>query len=175
MKKIKIPEGKRRRFPYFFITYPIIISRNKTYSRKRYFKFTESCLYKFEDGYRGVNKLFGFSYGFHHNNSFRFGWRPNHDLSRIEIVGYEYKDGSMMPYITIGEVNINEWYYYSITYNSNSKNLRYSLFGIDEKLMTRVSKRVKFKWLYWGYVLNFYFGGIYPAPQDLTFYMKKRF
>lgn len=41
---------------------------------KKYFKFTEQHKYNFTDENKyDINKLFGFSIGYHHNNSYRFG------------------------------------------------------------------------------------------------------
>jgi len=107
MKKL-IPKNKRRPFPYFNISFPILIDRNGDYSITRYFKFTETAIYRFYDeDQHDVNKLFGFSFGMHHNNSVRFGWRPTEDLTKIEIVGYEYVNKLRVPTIPICDIELN--------------------------------------------------------------------
>lgn len=60
-------------------------------SMERYVTFDPSCLYELDklDCIRDINKLFGFSYGMHKSNSFRFGWRCV-DGKTIEIFAYVY-------------------------------------------------------------------------------------
>ena len=45
------------------------------------------------DDHLDVNKLFGMSYGFHHKNSARFGWRWDLEKNLVEILGYTYVNG----------------------------------------------------------------------------------
>jgi hypothetical protein len=49
--------------------------------------FTDSCLYQFDDEDQlDTNKLIGLSYGLHHRNSIRFGWRAENNNIIIILV-----------------------------------------------------------------------------------------
>jgi len=169
MKKL-IRKNTRRPFPYFeFIPHITFINRSFTISKR--FKFTESAIYYFNDDDQfDVNKLFGFSVGMHHNNSFRFGWRPNKELNKIEIVGYEYHDKIRIPIIPICEVELNRWYTYSIKYSSSLKRVDYivnddfyNFFGSGDEI--NLKHKINF-----GYRLGLYFGGNKKAPHNMVIY-----
>lgn len=131
--KVTILKNKRRPFPFFKFPSLVIFRRTKSYSIKMRFMFSESCFYKFNDADQyDVNKLFGFSIGQHHNNSFRFGWRPNSDLSKMEIVGYEYLNKLRIPTLPICEVKVGKWYGYEIRYNAKTNYIEYSVTSEDE-------------------------------------------
>lgn len=135
--------------------------------------FTDSAIYHFDDSNQwDVNKLFGFSIGFHHVNSFRFGWRPSKDLTKMEIVGYEYHNKVRIPTIPICEVELNKWYKYVMNYIPETNEVEYVV--IDEMLNnegTISSIELKHK-LNWGYKLSLYFGGNKKAPHDIIIYKK---
>jgi hypothetical protein len=174
MKKI-IRKNCRRPFPYFNIPEPIVINKNKDYSITKYFKFTESALYHFGDqDQHDVNKLFGFSFGLHHKNSVRFGWRPNNDLTKIEIVGYEYVNKIRVPTIPIWDVEIDKWYQYELRYISG-------VFGKIEYFITdgndyrgTIHPITLPKDFYLGYKLYLYFGGNKKAPHDIIIYQDNK-
>ena len=48
MKKL-IPKNKRRPFPYFDFFVPVLIRKNKDYQITKYFRFTETAIYRFND------------------------------------------------------------------------------------------------------------------------------
>jgi hypothetical protein len=57
-------------------------------------KFDKSAQYQLNNVDQfDINKLFGISYGFHHKNSARFGWRWSTRMEKIEILAYVYRDG----------------------------------------------------------------------------------
>jgi hypothetical protein len=170
MKKL-IPKNKRRPFPYFDFFIPVLIKKDKDYSITRYFRFTESAIYHFndEDQY-DVNKLFGFSFGWHHKNSVRFGWRPNGDLTKIEIVGYEYINKLRVPTIPICDVKLNEWYKYQLKYRGGTfGQIEYSVTD-GEKQFDTVHPITLKKKINLGYRLYLYFGGNKKAPHDIVIY-----
>jgi hypothetical protein len=171
--KLKIPKNKRRPFPYFAIYLPLIINRDKPFILTKHFKFTDSSIYLFHDeDQHDVNKLFGFSIGLHHDNSIRFGWRPNKDLSRMEIVGYEYRDKIRIPTIPICEVKLNKWYKYELIYHNKTNEIEYSV--IDNDKVYNFKHQLKMKNKYnWGYKLDLYFGGNKKAPHDIIIYKTK--
>jgi hypothetical protein len=168
--KLVIPKNFRRPFPYFGIFLPVLIRKDKSFSITKRFKFTESTIYYFDDEDQfDVNKLFGFSVGMHHNNSVRFGWRPNSDLSRIEIVGYEYHDKLRIPTLPICEIRLNKWYEYQIKYNHETSYIEYLVTDGDEKFGTKHPFKLKNK-INFGYKLDLYFGGNKTAPHKMIFY-----
>ena len=62
------------------------------------FRFTPSCWYPVQRGVNDqLNKLYGFSRGFHHTNSVRIVWRPGAELNTFEVFIYEYIDGQPPP------------------------------------------------------------------------------
>lgn len=174
MKKV-IQKNKRRPFPYLNPIIPVLINKNKDYSITKYFKFTETAIYHFyDDDQHDVNKLFGFSFGWHHKNSVRFGWRPTKDLTKIEIVGYEYINKLRVPTIPICDVELNKWYKYELKYKGG-------VFGQIEYHVTDGEKqfgtihpivlRNKFNL---GYRLFLYFGGNKKAPHDILIYQTNK-
>lgn len=170
MKKI-ILKNKRRPFPFFDFPRPILIKRGKDFSITRYFKFTESAIYLFDDeDQHDVNKLFGFSFGYHHHNSVRFGWRPNETLDKIEIVGYEYIDKLRVPTIPICDVELNKWYKYELKYKGGMfGQIEYSVTdGIEQH--TTVHPITIRKDFTLGYRLYLYFGGNKKAPHNILIY-----
>lgn len=174
MKKV-IQKNKRRPFPYLNPIIPVLINKNKDYSITKYFKFTETAIYHFyDDDQHDVNKLFGFSFGWHHKNSVRFGWRPTDDLTKIEIVGYEYINKLRVSTIPICDVELNKWYKYELKYKGG-------VFGQIEYHVTDGEKqfgtihpivlRNKFNL---GYRLFLYFGGNKKAPHDILIYQTNK-
>jgi len=169
--KLIIPKNFRRPFPYFGIFLPIIINRGKSFTITKKFKFTESTIYQFNDNdQHDVNKLFGFSIGFHHVNSFRFGWRPNADLTKIEIVAYEYHDKIRIPTIPIREVELNRWYEYRLEYVAGRNEVHYIIMENSEYGAGVTSPIILKNKLNWGYKLDLYFGGNKKAPHKIIFY-----
>lgn len=137
------------------------------------FMFTDSSMYNFNDNDQlDINKLFGFSIGHHHDNSFRFGWRPNRDLTKMEIVTYEYCDGIRIPEKKILEVELNKWYSYELKYCSVIKYMQYNIIdsnGIKVTSMHPIELKDEEKR---GYTLGLYFGGNRKAPHNIVIYRK---
>jgi len=173
MKK-RIPKNKRRALPYFNLFIPVLIRKNKSFSITKYFKFTETAIYHFNDeDQHDVNKLFGFSFGLHHNNSVRFGWRPTKDLSKMEIVGYEYVNKLRIPTIPICDVELNKWYKYKLKYSGGVfSQIEYIVTGNNENFSTIHPIILKNKFNL-GYKLYLYFGGNKKAPHDIIIYQDK--
>jgi len=171
MKKT-ILKNKRRPFPFFDFFIPVLIRKNKSFTIVRHFKFTDSTMYHFNDDDQwDVNKLFGFSIGLHHHNSFRFGWRPNSDLTKMEIVGYEYHNKVRTPTIPICEVQLNKWYRYEMKYNAKIGKVFYSVTDFNMIVGTSSNIELKHK-INWGYKLFLYFGGNKKSPHDMVIYQE---
>jgi hypothetical protein len=168
---MKIKKGNHYPFPYFAIGLPKWISAKKITSVKRAFFFTDSCLYDLKDEDQGdVNKLFGFSIGYHHKTSFRFGWRANLKTRTIEIVGYEYHDYVRQTTMPICDVNINTWVYFDLQYSPKGQT-EYVVIDNEEIVIKNTVNIIKNSGL--GYTLGLYFGGNETAPQDIIVYRKK--
>lgn len=174
MKKV-IKKNRRRPFPFIHLFPLKIVSQKQSFVIEKWVKFTDSAIYSFDDeDQHDVNKLFGFSIGYHHKNSFRFGWRPNYDLSKMEIVGYEYHDGIRIPTIPICDVQLNKWYKYAIIYFSLIKEVKYCVYDEDgNTICAEETSSINLKHrLNFGYKLYLYFGGNKKAPHDITIYMR---
>jgi len=172
--RITIKKGKRYPFPYFGIYMPILTRKDRYFKKRKSFEFTMSCIYDLkDDDQHDVNKLYGFSVGFHHKNSFRFGWRPNADLTKIEIVGYEYRNGVRTPTLPICEVDVYKSYTFQIRYVPGFSVIQYSVCDDDNGLIGIAQSQIQLKHKYnWGYKLGLYFGGNEKAPHDIIIYKK---
>lgn len=139
---------------------------------KRQFIFTDSCKYNIPE--HGINKLFGFSFGWHHDNSVRFGWKfiegsshlPNLTYpDKIEICAYLYVDGNRREQ-RICEVNINQLYTYHIEYYIANRSNHMVTLWVRSNLDISEGNTNYQKFTYtlpnnipkWGYKLFPYFG-----------------
>jgi hypothetical protein len=130
--------------------------------------FSKNCLYKLEENYDQVNKLFGFSEGFHHWNSARIGWRCV-DGENIELLAYCYvnKKRIIKPMLTCKP---ETWVFFNIQ-NKGSKYVLKALVPNNNSITVSVDKDKKaaiygiFKLFI--YRLYPYFGGKIAAPHDM--------
>ena len=173
MRKYTIKKGWRR--PLWSLQYPILVRKNKNIKFTKKFTFTESCLYKINGKVPTfLNKLFGFSPSFgirkHHNQSWRFGWKPSWDLKQIDIFTYEYRNGILIME-HLKSVDIGTEYTYTISYDWSRKVLRWEI-EIDN--ISWVSEReVDLDiTISIGYTLGIYFGGKNKprSPHDIVIY-----
>lgn len=146
--------------------------KKKTIVYSRRVNFTNSCKYRLTENYDQVNKLFGFSEGYHHWNSARFGWRCI-DYENIELFAYCYVNGKRIikPLLTCKP---NTWVFCNIQ-NQGSKYV-FKAFNSKEKLATAtIEKDTKFSFysLFKLFIYNLYpyFGGKIPAPRNMNIYM----
>lgn len=126
---------------------------------KREYMFTESCLYKNTgtEGY-GINKLWGVSgWPYHKRNSVRIGWMPHDEGQYIKMYATAYINGRReIRYLSSVQVEqkiscliSNQGNNASVWINSQS-----TTFKVRIPIIT--------------YTLPAYFGGIPPAPHDMT-------
>lgn len=163
-----IKKGRHYPFPGFMIQLPKWVSKKKPTYMRRCFKFTESCLFDLHDEDQwDVNKLFGFSIGWHHKTSFRFGWRPILETEQIEIVAYEYHGGMRQKTRPIHRVEINSTYQFLLSYHPAEQKTEYSILN-TKKLINLFEFPYLKKKSGLGYTLGLYFGGNEKAPQDVT-------
>lgn len=136
------------------------------------FRFYEECWFPMRDrDDYAINKLCGWSYGFHHRNSIRVGWTPSDTRkSWIDLYAYYYKNGERgQAFIgtvecgTFNKVQIE----YDIKFNTVSCSLRRT---ISEETITFYAE-VNPTW--WGVFLFPFFGGRKTAAVntriDLSF------
>lgn len=137
-------------------------------NRMAYFvKFNESTLYSDETVDRfDVNKLFGFSIGLHHNNSYRFGW--NCLDGKIHIYAYSYIKGVR----NIDEICVIEndkEYKFIIRLNGDKAIFTVVSEDYDINQVTQLVPTSKF----FGYCLWPYFGGNKKAPHKISIELEK--
>lgn len=129
--------------------------------------FGDSCLYDLQNQDQlDINKLFGFSRGHHHYNSYRFGWRCIDN--KIELLAYIYRNGK----------RINEWdedihltflnveQLYKLTLKSFNNRCYFQVSdGFGQLVAIRDFPHLTRFNL--GYILNPYFGGTSVAPHNM--------
>ena len=72
-----------------FLNFKPVINKKHYYFRYNV-KFYPSCRYNIGEDQSDINKLFGLSFGFHHNQSERIGWRYDRITDKIELLLYTY-------------------------------------------------------------------------------------
>lgn len=127
---------------------------------QREYRFTESCLYKNTgtEGY-GINKLWGVSgFPYHKRNSVRIGWMPHDEGGQyIKMYATAYINGRReIRYLS--SVQVEQKVVCLISNQGNNAsvwiNTQSTTFKVRIPLLT--------------YTLPAYFGGIPPAPHDMT-------
>ena len=150
MKTIRIKEGKNWAQNDFMLP-TIGTIWNRTYM------LTEDCLHPIEGGY-GINKLWGVSgWPYHKRNSVRICWMPNEEGQYIKMYATAYINGhreirylcSIHPGQKVKCLISNQGNNASVWINNYS-----TTFKVRIPLIT--------------YTLPAYFGGIPPAPHDMT-------
>jgi len=163
-----IKKGRNYPFLGFINVFPKCVKKDKPTYMRRCFRFTESCLFDLHDeDQHDVNKLFGFSIGWHHKTSFRFGWRPILETGQIEIVCYEYHNGVRQLTKPIRKIEINSSYQFELSYHPLEQKTEYTILN-TKKLINLFEKPYLKKKSGLGYTLNLYFGGNEKAPQDIV-------
>ena len=164
----------------FSAFYFIFSAQTETDSSRVY--FYPNCKYQLSENYDQVNKLFGFSEGFHHWNSARIGWRCT-DGEFIELIAYAYIDGVRVIKPMI-KCKTETWVFCSIQ-NKSSKYVFKALSPNNQSITISIDKSKKISiysfFKLFIYRLFPYFGGKIPAPHKmdlslikLTFQNEKR-
>ena len=132
-------------------------------------KFDKDCIYRLEGNYDQINKLYGFSLGFHHHNSARFGWRCI-DNETIEILAYCYINGKRV-YKSITNIRPEDWAVFSIQNKSDKYVFRVMSNKSPGKIciINKEKRNCKYEILkLFIYKLYPYFGGIVPSPKKMS-------
>jgi hypothetical protein len=130
--------------------------------------FNFDCRYETEDkkNQLDINKLFGLSFGLHHKNSARFGWRDNGE-GKIDILAYVYRNGKRVTEsegIYIETVEVGRTYTMDITVTNDV----YMFTIIKGSKLVGATIVDHGDLLPIGYYLNPYFGGDEKAPHDMV-------
>lgn len=121
--------------------------------------FEESCLVAPTqwDCLTDWNKLFGFSYGYHHSNSLRLVWRVQDN--RIRIGWYNYQSGKVTSK-GFATVNVKELNRMKIDHDYQNGIVYYTC--ADKYVGVPYTKSPT-----WGYRLKPYHGGNCPAQETM--------
>jgi hypothetical protein len=109
-----------------------------------------------------INKLFGRSFGLHHKNSVRFGWRI--DGNKIAIYSYSYVNGQRISNM-ITKCSVEKEYKFTMTTKD-----KLTILEVDCDSY-KIRYGVETGGSNFGYKLYPYFGGNKTAPHDLTIYL----
>ena len=141
--------------------YKLINLLNTSKTAYFYVTFNESVIYEDKTPDRfDVNKLFGFSSGFHHKDSNRFGW--NCLDGQIHIYAYSYVNGVRI-IDEICVVDINRKYRFLI--ETKFSNVIFTVID-DKNNLKEVTQIISGKKIF-GYNLWPYFGGNKTAPKNM--------
>ena len=169
MKVYSIHKGNHRSGLYFKPHYNL---RELTYD----VMFTDSCIYQLDKVNQfDINKLFGLSYGYHHTNSVRFGWRSvGYAGNKIDIVAYCYVNGQRVKDIGrhtfLTMIQTNKLY----TLKIETLPTKYTL-SVSDKDGLIAHKSISHSTLpNWGYHLFPYFGGDCVAPHDINIILQQK-
>lgn len=163
----KIKKGKHRASPL-----SLGIHFGKT-SESYEVIFDDSCRYQLdEENQLDWNKLVGWSYGLHHKNSIRIGWRYNQDSRMIQLCIYTYENG-IRKESGFRSIQLGVKYKLTLDYYNPHLSLRvtspYS-YRQDFILNTIFDSKPT-----WGYNLGLFFGGNLSQPnkEPMRIYLKK--
>lgn len=162
MEKIKIREG--RHYPFLGQIRPLRLFRSGMVSNYL-------VAFKIDDLYQlggtdqlDINKIWGLSFGFHHNNSVRFGWRWNDTTNINEVFLYYYQDGERKS-IKIGDCHLGKPFYAQMWVTMTYNKICVSVEAFD--FNTTIEFRMRGVAVL-GYELGAYFGGNRVAPNDIS-------
>lgn len=121
--------------------------------------FYENCRYDIDKDQSDINKLYGLSFGYHHKNSARIGWRYNKKLDKIELTTYCYLDGVRLREKSLGFFCFAEKIITEILIKGNLVK-----FVVNGSIIAE--ENLKTKGI--SYPLSLYFGGNQRAPHDMN-------
>lgn len=133
-------------------------------------KFSKECIYT-PDNENDWNKLCGWSYGLHHNNSIRVCWRPqvvdgldfnNQESGRIELCTYVYENGIRKTSVSTMAIEVDKDFEFILKYDISSKSVYFfPVTDVWERVGLDYSTKPS-----WGYRLFPYIGGDNVAVED---------
>lgn len=162
MSKKKIKKGRHYCTPFPF---PLFYIGKNNFHIISKVKFNSDCAYDIGKDQSDINKLIGISYGFHHNQSDRIGWRYLPIKNKIELLVYSYISGVVTKF-PISTIDFDKIYDIEIKINIHKKeNRRNVVVYLDNKEIFNTT--FKHNSTFWGYTLGLYFGGNCVAPHTM--------
>ena len=127
-----------------------------------YIYFDDSCLYNDETSHKyDVNKLFGFSIWYHHENSYRIGW--NSLNNKINLYAYSYINGErIIQNLCVVETNQE----YKCIININNSKVIFTVIDSESNINQVIQPITPKKVI--GYKLWPYFGGTQIASHNMV-------
>ena len=115
-----------------------------------------------------ANKLYGVSFGRHHRNSIRIGWRSTGN--QIELCAYHYNRGVRTINWLEPTIDVSKEYYITVLLKKDI----YEILLTDRKASFYNNTYMKYKFPFFriGYYLYPYFGGNRTAPINMRIIMK---
>ena len=139
--------------------------------------FSKECLYAPLDWENDYNKLCGWSYGMHHANSIRIGWRPfmplgssilHYTPTSIELCIYVYENHTRRLSEKTLVVNVERGYTLDLKYITETNTVLLNVPELGNSTsMDYVSKP------FLGYRLYPFFGGNIASPKNMTIELHK--
>lgn len=155
------------------------LENRKVYWDTKWLSFDESIRYFLgAEDQSDVNKLFGFSYGYHHKNSDRIGFRYNIENSNVQLILYSYSNGHRLPSMIVGTVEVNEPFTISLRVEllDDKRIVSTKLVHLKQDMTREYANTKSFtiniddttsKNKFFKYSLGLYFGGNNVAPHDI--------
>lgn len=127
--------------------------------------FRQDCAYYIDTDQSDINKLYGFSYGMHHNESDRIGWRYLVDERKMELVLYSYVGGKVIKK-PITKIYLGERHDIAMSVHiDKASGKRYIDINIDSFSYHYELESPKCYWF--TYDVSLYFGGNRTAPHRM--------
>ena len=152
-------------FPHFFGC------KTNRFFESKSIQFDDTIKYNIGEDQSDVNKLFGFSYGLHHTDSDRIGFRYIPETNNVQLVLYSYEKGTRLKTQALCNVEIGEKVTISLYVGLNEDKKREGRVKIisetrDVVVDVTFNREVKSPWL--RYTLGLYFGGNRRAPHTIN-------
>lgn len=141
-----------------------LFNKEKVFVMNKDIRFHEDCRYDIgKEDQSDVNKLMGFSWGNHHKESDRVGWRYLIGEDKIELTLYSYEEGKRVKK-TLDKIGVDEWVNIRMEVRLGEKvrDIKVWINGKERSFQLKAPKK------YWfTYNLGLYFGGNLTPPHDL--------
>ena len=116
-----------------------------------------------------INKLCGFSFGYHHKNSVRVGWTPMFSTpGNFTLYFYIYNNGER---ISKTFTNVRPGTEYDLTISFDDDKVSFAIKSEKSPDVTSASEKFILPWFRLGYYLWPYFGGNKTAPKKIAMYL----
>jgi len=146
-----------------------ILRRKSIELVSRVVKLNPSMLYDFGGiDNCDVNKIYGYSIGFHHRNSVRLGWSVDKNIRRVQLYAYLYNRGKRIIIKLADPITIANGYRdIECSIRASEKHVHFALYDNRGIFCSEDIPFVFPGGCFWGYWLFPYFGGNNVAPHDV--------